>query len=133
MKGAEKRRIISYMFYEKNQKLTNTIDMKKGMIKLSALYPKKAGSRFDIDYYCNVHTPMVARLLGDFLKHSAVEQGISSFERGSESAFMAMGHLYFNSADEMHEAFQPHLEEIMEDIKNYTNVEPIFQISEVKI
>ena len=107
--------------------------MKKGMIKLSALYPKNEGSYFDIDYYCNTHTPMVAKLLGNSMKHSAVELGLSSFERDSESPFMAMGHLYFNSVDEMHKAFEPHLEEIMGDIKNYTNVDPYFQISEVKI
>ncbi|WP_199270227.1 EthD family reductase [Algibacter sp. L3A6] len=107
--------------------------MNKGMIKLSALYPKQEGSHFDIDYYCNIHTPMVVRLLGDSLKHSAVEQGLSGFERGSESTFMACGHLYFDSIDEMHKAFEPYLDEIMGDIKNYTNVTPYFQISEVKI
>ena len=103
------------------------------MIKLSALYPKNEGSYFDIDYYCNTHTPMVAKLLGDSMKHSAVEHGLSSFEPNSESPFMAMGHLYFNTVDEMHKAFEPHLEKIMGDIKNYTNVNPYFQISEVKI
>jgi uncharacterized protein (TIGR02118 family) len=107
--------------------------MNKGMIKLSALYPKQEGSYFDIDYYCNTHTPMVGRLLGGFLKHAAVEQGLSGFEKGSESTFMAMGHLYFDSVNEMHQAFEPHLDEIMGDIKNYTNVSPYFQISEVKI
>lgn len=103
------------------------------MIKLSAAYPKEEGSYFDIDYYCNTHTPMVVRLLGDFLKHSAVEKGLSAFERESESPFMAMGHLYFVSVDEMHKAFEPYLEEIMGDIQNYTNVQPYFQISEVMI
>jgi uncharacterized protein (TIGR02118 family) len=107
--------------------------MKKGMTKLTALYPKKEGSYFDINYYCNVHTPMVGRLLGSAMKHAAVEKGMSSFERGSGTVFMAMGHLYFDSVDAMHKAFEPHLDEIMEDIKNYTNVEPYFQISEVQI
>lgn len=107
--------------------------MKKGMIKLSALYPKQEDSNFDIDYYCHIHTPMVAKLLGSFLKHSAVEQGLSGFEKGSQSTFMACGHLYFDSVDDMHKAFEPYLDEIMGDIKNYTNVQPYFQISEVKI
>jgi uncharacterized protein (TIGR02118 family) len=107
--------------------------MKKGMIKLSALYPKKEGSYFNMEYYCNTHTPMVVRLLGDAMKHSAVEKGVSAFERDSESPFMAMGHLYFDSVDEMHKAFEPHLDEIMGDIQNYTNVQPYFQISEVMI
>jgi len=107
--------------------------MKKGMIKLSALYPKTETSYFDIDYYCNVHTPMVGNYLGEAMKHSAVEYGISAFDKGSESPFMAMGHIYFDSVDAMHAAFEPYMEEIMGDIKNYTNVQPYFQISEVKI
>lgn len=107
--------------------------MKKGMIKLSALYPNTKDSYFDIDYYCNTHTPMVAKYLGDAMKHAAVEHGISAFERDSKSPFMATGHLYFESVDAMHKAFEPYMEEIMGDIKNYTNVQPYFQISEVKV
>ncbi|WP_206672753.1 EthD family reductase [Algibacter lectus] len=107
--------------------------MKKGMIKLSALYPNTEDSYFDIDYYCNTHTPMVAKFLGDAMKHAAVEEGLSAFDRDSEKPFMAIGHLYFDTLDDMHNAFEPYMEEIMGDIKNYTNVQPYFQISTVKI
>jgi hypothetical protein len=46
---------------------------------------------------------------------------------------MAVGHLYFESVDAMHAAFEPYMDEIMGDIKNYTNVTPYFQISKVMI
>jgi uncharacterized protein (TIGR02118 family) len=44
-----------------------------------------------------------------------------------------MGHLYFDSVAECQAAFAPHAEAIMADITNYTNVQPVIQISEVKM
>ena len=47
--------------------------MKAGMIKLSVLYPNQEGKKFDMDYYCATHLPLVKKLLGDSLKSSAAE------------------------------------------------------------
>ncbi len=44
-----------------------------------------------------------------------------------------MGHLYFDSVEEFQTAFTPHAAEIMADIPNYTNIQPVIQISEVKM
>jgi len=49
--------------------------MKKGMIKVSVLYPNGADKTFNMDYYCNTHVPMVASLLGDAVKGATVEKG----------------------------------------------------------
>ena len=43
------------------------------MIKVTVLYPADKGSKFDIDYYCNKHMPMVQQKLGTACKRSAVE------------------------------------------------------------
>ncbi|HDZ34363.1 MAG TPA: EthD family reductase, partial [Pseudoalteromonas sp.] len=37
------------------------------MIKVSVLYPNADDAQFDFDYYCNVHIPLIAELLGDAL------------------------------------------------------------------
>jgi len=29
------------------------------MIKVNMLYPNEEGKKFDMDYYCNIHIPMV--------------------------------------------------------------------------
>ena len=50
--------------------------MKKGMIKVSVLYPNGEGKSFDMDYYCNTHVPMVGGLLGDAVKGATVEKGL---------------------------------------------------------
>ena len=47
--------------------------------------------------------------------------------------YVVMGHLLFDSVDAFQSAFVAHAPEIMGDISNYTNIQPIVQISEVKI
>src|SRR5260370_32322716 len=44
-----------------------------------------------------------------------------------------MGHLYFDSVAEFQSAFGPHANAIVADIPRYTDIQPTFQISEVKI
>lgn len=46
---------------------------------------------------------------------------------------VAMGHLYFDSVEDFQDAFGPNAEKIMGDIPNFTNSEPVVQISEVVI
>jgi uncharacterized protein (TIGR02118 family) len=103
------------------------------MIKLSVLYPNNDGNKFDMNYYCNMHIRMVQGKLGTACKGAAVEQGVSGATPGSRPAFVAMGHLYFDSVADFQAAFSPHARAIMADIPNYTDVQPTIQISEVKI
>jgi uncharacterized protein (TIGR02118 family) len=44
-----------------------------------------------------------------------------------------MCHLYFDSIEAFQTAFGPQAQAIMGDIPNYTDIQPIVQISEVKI
>ena len=103
------------------------------MIKVSVFYASREGSKFDIAYYCEKHMTMVQRLCGAALKGMAVEHGLSGMTPATEAPFMAMGHLYFDSVEAFQGAFGPHLNEIMSDVPKYTNVQPMVQISEVKI
>ena len=103
------------------------------MIKVSVLYPNNEGSKFDMSYYCNSHIPMVQEKLGKVCKGVAVEHEVSGATPGSRPAFVAMGHLYFDSVAEFQSAFGPHANAIMADIPRYTDIQPTFQISEVKI
>lgn len=103
------------------------------MIKISVFYPNEQGKRFDMEYYCKNHIPMVQQKLGAQCKGVAVEQGLGGGEPGSRAKYVAMGHLYFESVEEFQTAFGPHAEAIMGDIPNYTDIRPTIQISEVKI
>ena len=103
------------------------------MVKVSVLYPNNDGGRFDMDYYCNSHIPMVREKLGAACKAVAVEQGLGGPAPGSPPHFIAMGHLVFDSLEAFQAAFAPHAETFMADIPNYTNIQPVIQISSVRL
>jgi uncharacterized protein (TIGR02118 family) len=103
------------------------------MIKVSVLYPNKGDAKFDMNYYVTKHMPMVRQKLGAACKGVAAEQGIAGGAPGTPPAFVAMGHLLFDSADAFQKAMAPHASEIMGDIPNYTNIQPVIQISDVKM
>ena len=101
------------------------------MIKLIVLYPNGEGKKFDMDYYCNKHVPMVAGLLGDAVKGATVENGMSGEEPGSKPPYLAVGNLYFDTLEDFQKSFGPNRDKIGADIPNYTNIEPEILISEV--
>jgi uncharacterized protein (TIGR02118 family) len=105
------------------------------MIKVSVLYPNNNGSRFDVSYYVETHMPMAIKLLSAHpgFKGVSVERGIGGVVPGSAPVYVAMCHFHFSSAEDFLAAFMPHAEVLQGDIPNYTDIEPIFQISEVLI
>jgi uncharacterized protein (TIGR02118 family) len=102
------------------------------MIKVSVLYPAGADKKFNMEYYLGTHMPMVRSKLGAACKSTAVEQGLGGGAPGAPPTYTAMGHLYFDSVAEFQAAFGPHAEAIMADIPNYTDIQPVIQVSEVK-
>jgi uncharacterized protein (TIGR02118 family) len=102
------------------------------MIKVSVLYPNSPSANFDMTYYLKSHMPMVRTRLGAALKGTAVEQGLGGATPGAPPAYVAMGHLYFDSVDAFQQAFAQHGQEIVSDVPNYTNTQPTIQVSEVK-
>jgi len=107
--------------------------MKTNMIKVSVLYPNGEGKTFDIDYYCHKHVPLVAGLLGEAVKGATVEKGLGGAAPGSPATYAAMGNLYFETMQSFENSFGPNAEAIMADLPNFTNIEPVIQISEVMI
>lgn len=103
------------------------------MIKVSVMYPNSGNASFDIDYYCNTHFPLVEKLLGEPLKGVSVDYGVSGGAPDEAPGFIAIGHLTFNSVEDFQESFGPNAGVIMEDLANFTNIEPKIQINEIKI
>ena len=103
------------------------------MVKLTVLYPNRAGANFDMKYYLDQHIPMVRRLLGSALKGVEVEQGISGEDPGSPAPYITITHLIFDSVQAFQASFAPHAQAIGDDVPRYTNSEPVIQIGEVKI
>jgi uncharacterized protein (TIGR02118 family) len=103
------------------------------MIKVSVLYPNTTGCQFDMPYYLSKHIPMVRQKLGASLRGASVEEGLGGVQPGSPPAYVAMGHLLFDSIEAFEQSFGPHSEAIMGDIPHYTNTQPTIQVSEVKM
>ena len=102
------------------------------MIKVTVLYPNEEGKDFDFDYWGGSHMEMVHRLLDPVgLIRSELERGVSAADPNAPAPFRAMATLYFGTTDEVHEGFRAHGREILGDIKNYTDIGPQYQISEV--
>jgi uncharacterized protein (TIGR02118 family) len=105
--------------------------MKKGMIKLSALYPNGEGKTFDMDYYTNQHLPLVRKLLGDACKGAQVELGISGLGADLPAPYVVCGHLFFETMSELQESVGTNIDQMVGDLPNFTNVQPEIQIAEV--
>lgn len=103
------------------------------MIKVSVFYPDRPGAKFDMAYYLQHHIPLALKFLGSAVKGVNVEQGISGVGPGAAMTYRASAQFLFNSVEEFQAAFEPHAVEIRADVPNYTDIEPILQISEVKL
>ncbi len=101
------------------------------MIKVTILYPNGEGEKFNMDYYSQKHMPMLASLFGDSLKLIEIDKGISGRTSDEPIPYLAIGYLYFDTLKDYQDSFGPHAEKIISDIPNYTNIQPIVQISEV--
>ena len=103
------------------------------MITVTVLYPNNESAKFDLDYYLSRHIPMVKRLIGGPLKNVVVEQGLGGAAPGSKAAYSVVCHLRFDSVEAFQQSFGPHAAAIQGDVRNYSNVEPTVQISDVKL
>lgn len=102
------------------------------MIRISVLYPSGQGKKFDVDYYVNKHMKLVRERLGSFgLVRTEVDRGVAGGAPGAPAPYVAVGHVYFNSAADFQKGMGEHGKEIMADIPNYTNIQPQIQISEI--
>lgn len=103
------------------------------MIRVSVLYPQSGDSKFDMNYYVTKHMPMVRQKFGAACKGMTIDQGIAGGAPGAPAPYIAMGHFLFDSVEAFQTAMAPHAQGIMGDIPNYTKIQPIIQISEVKM
>jgi len=101
------------------------------MIKVSVMYPSTDGARFDHEYYRNVHMPLLKSRMGEACIGYSVEKGIAGGAPNSPPIYVGLCHIYCESEQAFQAGFGPHAKEIMSDIKNYTDIAPVIQISEV--
>ncbi|MCU6499309.1 EthD family reductase [Rugamonas sp. A1-17] len=103
------------------------------MIKVSVMYPYAEGARFDHAYYRETHMPMVKQRLGAACLYYTVDKGISGGAADADPVYVAKCDFICTSVDAFLAARAPHALEIGGDIANYTDIQPLVQISEVVV
>jgi uncharacterized protein (TIGR02118 family) len=103
------------------------------MIKVHILYPHTPGVRFDMQYYCEKHMPMVKEKLGAACTGFTVDAGLGGGAPGQPPTYVAVGALICTSVEDFQAAMAPNAAAIMGDIPNYTDAQPVLQISEIKV
>ena len=100
------------------------------MLSLTVLYPKADGSRFDLDYYLNTHTPLVKqRLMPEGMISVDLRAGLAGAAPDSPPAYAMVCNLNFETIEQIQAALAKHGPELIGDIPNFTNVQPLMQIS----
>ena len=99
------------------------------MIRVNVMYPKQDDGNFDYDYYLNTHMPLVGERWADGLRGMEVYRGLSGAGGGAES-YVTVANLKFDSVEAFQQALEAHAQEIMGDIPNFTNINPVIQIEE---
>lgn len=105
----------------------------KFMDKISILYPNLKDHHFDMEYYVNKHMRMTIDLLSIHpgYRGVSVERGLHSGAPDLPVTYIVMCHFLFDSYANFKAAFDPHTELLRGDIPNYTDIKPVFQVSEV--
>src|SRR5574339_303846 len=103
-----------------------------GIYKVAILYPNGIGKNFDMDYYEKKHMPLVAGLLGKNLKFYEIDKGVAGSTPNDDAPFIAIGYFYCYDVMEYRKAITQNIDTVINDIKNYTNIQPVIQISEIK-
>ena len=113
-------------------KINQSAIPKAGMFKVAILYPNGEDKTFDMDYYEKNHMPMMAGLLGKNLNFYEIDKGIAGRTPNDKVPFVAIGYFYINDVAEYNKAIAQNRDAVVNDFKNYTNIQPVVQISEIK-
>jgi len=100
------------------------------MIIVSVLYPRHGESQFDHEYYRQKHMPLVEqRWSGMGLVKMEWMRGVAAPD-GGEPGYEVITLLTFLSREAFEAGLAAFGEEILGDIPNFTNVQPLVQINQ---
>ncbi len=94
------------------------------MIRVSMMYPVTDGATFDLDYYKTKH-------MGVYVEHTP---GVVRFEidEAIDGPYFMIGQIYFESMEALEAATNaPTAAEAWADIPNFTNIQPVMQVSRI--
>jgi uncharacterized protein (TIGR02118 family) len=103
------------------------------MYCLTVTYPKREGSTFDHEYYVSKHIPLCARLFADHGFQGTVLRSEQGAAPGAADQNYASVDILFDSPESMSAALKAGGKQVSEDLKNYTDVQPVMAFSAVTV
>lgn len=95
------------------------------------MYPNSSDLKFDKNYYTNEHMQLLFDLVGKALLKSETDTGIAGAVPGEAAPYVVISHLTFESLESFQQSFGVNAEKILADLPNFTNVQPLVQLSEI--
>jgi uncharacterized protein (TIGR02118 family) len=104
------------------------------MFRVVILYPKSSSSYFDMDYYLSKHIPLVR----DIFQHSSlgkveIDTGIANAFPDQPVPYESISYFHFEKIEDFQQRMMVRGGEIVGDMHNYTNVQPIIQIDQIVV
>lgn len=96
------------------------------MIRVSVLYPRTSGKRFDMEYYQQHHMHLVKEKLTPLKVE--IDVGIPN-NQNQPSHYNAIGHMTFETMEQLVAGYGAAAQVLKADIPNYTDIEPLIQLS----
>lgn len=100
------------------------------MVVFTVLYPAVAGAKFDFDYYEATHIPLANdAFTATGLQSVQVLRGLAGAD-GTPAPYLVIANLTFRDAEALEASLGgPRAAEVMADVANFTDIQPIAQIS----
>ncbi|GAB3168854.1 hypothetical protein GCM10027291_18140 [Telluribacter humicola] len=84
-----------------------------------------------MNYFLETHIPLVKeRLIPMGLQDIDLEEGLAGPTPDVLPAYALIGSLNFETLDQLQQAMDTHAAELIADIPNFTNVQPLMQVSQ---
>jgi uncharacterized protein (TIGR02118 family) len=104
-------------------------DEENSMIRIAVMYKNEPGKTFDMDYYREQHMPLARER---YAPHGlvALEMDEAIAQSGPNAApFVVIAHMTFPSMAEFTSAIKEAGREVMKDVHNFTDIQPVVQVS----
>lgn len=101
------------------------------MIRVAVMYKNKPDAKFDMDYYREKHMPLVKEC---YLPHglAGLELDEAVSKSGDRAApYIAIGYLTFPDMEAFMAAIKSSGKQVMADVENFTDIQPLVQISKL--
>jgi uncharacterized protein (TIGR02118 family) len=96
---------------------------------ITVLYPNQEGVRFDFDYYRSKHATLIMRLYGKGIARYELRKGIAGAD-GGKPPYVATINFWIGDQRAFDEAQARHTQELIADVPNFTNAQPVIQFDE---